>query len=105
MITGSFRQYRRLVPVIMLGQRSRGAAATGRATRLGGEAGQVAGNGVTSRMSASPLRSRQWLLRGPSALLRYDLCVRQGDGTWPSLVKALVWGTREPGFKSRRPDR
>jgi hypothetical protein len=28
----------------------------------------------------------------------------KGNGTWPSLVKALVWGTREPGFKSRRPD-
>src|SRR5215472_6984652 len=41
---------------------------------------------------------------GRSCFLRYDLCVRQGDGTWPSLVKALVWGTREPGFKSRRPD-
>jgi membrane peptidoglycan carboxypeptidase len=36
--------------------------------------------------------------------VRYDLSVRKGDGTWPSLVKALVWGTREPGFKSRRPD-
>src|SRR6266851_3451262 len=41
---------------------------------------------------------------GRGRFLRYDLCVRQGDGTWPSLVKALVWGTREPGFKSRRPD-
>ena len=41
---------------------------------------------------------------GRRAFLRYDLSVRQGDGTWPSLVKALVWGTREPGFKSRRPD-
>jgi hypothetical protein len=41
---------------------------------------------------------------GRNRFLRYDLCVRQGDGTWPSLVKALVWGTREPGFKSRRPD-
>lgn len=27
-----------------------------------------------------------------------------GTGTWPSLVRALVWGTREPGFKSPRPD-
>jgi hypothetical protein len=25
-------------------------------------------------------------------------------GTWPSLVKALVWGTREQEFKSPRPD-
>ena len=41
---------------------------------------------------------------GGVEVLRYDLSVRQGDGTWPSLVKALVWGTREPGFKSRRPD-
>jgi hypothetical protein len=40
-----------------------------------------------------------------AGVLRYDLCVRQGNGTWPSLVKALVWGTREPGFKSRRPDK
>ena len=46
----------------------------------------------------------------PARLLRYYLCVRSdppvrcGSGTWPSLVKALVWGTREPGFKSRRPD-
>jgi hypothetical protein len=36
--------------------------------------------------------------------VRYDLSVRKDNGTWPSLVKALVWGTREPGFKSRRPD-
>ena len=26
------------------------------------------------------------------------------DGAWRSLVSALVWGTRGPEFKSRRPD-
>jgi hypothetical protein len=26
-------------------------------------------------------------------------------GAWRSLVSALVWGTRGPEFKSRRPDR
>lgn len=25
-------------------------------------------------------------------------------GLWRSLVSALVWGTRGPGFKSRQPD-
>src|SRR4051812_36638224 len=27
-----------------------------------------------------------------------------GRGAWRSLVSALVWGTRGPEFKSRRPD-
>ena len=27
-----------------------------------------------------------------------------GAGAWRSLVSALVWGTRGPEFKSRRPD-
>jgi hypothetical protein len=26
------------------------------------------------------------------------------NGAWRSLVSALVWGTRGPEFKSRRPD-
>jgi hypothetical protein len=26
-------------------------------------------------------------------------------GAWRSLVSALVWGTRGPEFKSRRPDK
>ncbi len=28
----------------------------------------------------------------------------QPHGAWRSLVSALVWGTRGPEFKSRRPD-
>ena len=27
-----------------------------------------------------------------------------GDGLWRSLVSALDWGSRGPGFKSRQPD-
>src|SRR6266498_2920997 len=34
---------------------------------------------------------------GPSITL-------SADGAWRSLVSALVWGTRGPEFKSRRPD-
>jgi hypothetical protein len=36
--------------------------------------------------------------------MRYHLNVREDGGAWPSLVKALVWGTREQRFKSARPD-
>src|SRR4029079_9531815 len=37
-------------------------------------------------------------IRGASAIVA-------GHGAWRSLVSALVWGTRGPEFKSRRPDR
>ena len=30
--------------------------------------------------------------------------LRSAHGAWRSLVSALVWGTRGPEFKSRRPD-
>src|SRR6187455_2477953 len=36
-------------------------------------------------------------IRGASAIVA-------GHGAWRSLVSALVWGTRGPEFKSRRPD-
>ena len=29
---------------------------------------------------------------------------KQSDGLWRSLVSALDWGSRGPGFKSRQPD-
>jgi hypothetical protein len=36
--------------------------------------------------------------------MRYPLRVAVANGTWPSLVKALDWGSRERRFESARPD-
>jgi hypothetical protein len=36
-------------------------------------------------------------------VLWYKVSTR--DGLWRSLVSALDWGSRGPGFKSRQPDR
>ena len=52
----------------------------------------------------------------PRRLTSHRLCALVGstlrvarhgprDGLWRSLVSALVWGTKGPGFKSRQPDR
>ena len=30
--------------------------------------------------------------------------IRTANGLWRSLVSALVWGTKGPGFESRQPD-
>ena len=32
------------------------------------------------------------------------VCESQDNGLWPSLVKALLWGSRDPRFKSGQPD-
>jgi hypothetical protein len=41
----------------------------------------------------------------PQQLKRLDGSgILERRGAWRSLVSALVWGTRGPEFKSRRPD-
>ena len=69
----------------------------------------VAAAGSHSRLQTVVLYdnrpARKWQDEAGAMGVEYPLViVFSVGGAWRSLVSALVWGTRGPEFKSRRPD-